>query len=360
METTSSLIVIFTTSLIVALLMAFYTAISTLETAHVQWACANTQKIIQIGLINEGLLPSTIKFFDTGCNLTQIKPKTVNAPYSIRCISNESDSEFGGFGIVMDTSNKTHTKHHGSKLNPPLVLLSGEINEENLPLRNIIAPPEHNPSGTFFRYTTDGTTPTDESPVWENASFTENDLPPSILFRAFHADGIYSPSGVVEAKFSLPKPSISISREDGSSDLSISIHEIQSDTRRIVLLTSRNNRFYNIYYSVNGSTDFSAYISPFHIPAKLWSQRGTTITVKIAPKSAYFEDFWIESFSLAIRKVRLPNPIIKPDGSNELVAEKENIQVENPSLGGIIQANVNGKNLKTTDRFLEIPISFNP
>ena len=56
------------------------------------------------------------------------------------------------------------------QLAPPVFNVTGDLTNMTFPINNIATLPSSNPAGTVYRYTTDGSTPTGSSPVWDNLS----------------------------------------------------------------------------------------------------------------------------------------------------------------------------------------------
>lgn len=201
-------------------------------------------------------------------------------------------------------------------LNPPIVNYSGEIELSNFPLKKPISIPD-NPLGTYFRYTVDGSDPTEKDPVWALNALTLADWSPTIALRAFNEHPHMQPSKVVYLQ-TTPKDTIEFTRESGRNDSTVSFSEIKENRNRLVLANGLSDPSVKIYYQV-GSHIPQIYQGPFHVPLNLWTQEDLTITFwteltthsqetpqKLSPKTMH----------LNIAKAPLPPPVIEsPENS---------------------------------------------
>lgn len=122
--------------------------------------------------------------------------------------NNNSGSGLGvgrgsGFGFGVETSGPAAAQP-SIPLAPPIFNAffnqssGNDLTNAPFPLNNIATLPSTNPPGTTYRYTTDGSTPNANSPIWDNnPGWTPATFPAEVTLAAFNSDPQYSPSPAV-------------------------------------------------------------------------------------------------------------------------------------------------------------------
>jgi hypothetical protein len=161
-----------------------------------------------------------------------------------------------GIGFAIETTGPAApSAANAIQLAPPSFSVTGDLTawfQSNPTLTNIAVLPSSNPPGTVYRYTTDGSTPTGASTLWDNPSWTPATFPAQLALEAFNPNPQYSPSSAVTATYSM-QLSLTYARADGRSDLyDFSISDLAApDATGIVL--SDNINGYTIFYTTDGS-----------------------------------------------------------------------------------------------------------
>jgi hypothetical protein len=162
-----------------------------------------------------------------------------------------------GIGFAIETTGPAApAAANAIQLAPPSFRVTGDLTawfQSNPALNDIATLPNSNPPGTVYRYTTDGSTPTGASPLWNNdPGWTPASFPARVALEAFNPDPQYSPSSAVTANYTM-QLSLSYARADGRADLyDFSIADLaQPDATGIVL--SDNINGYTIFYTTDGS-----------------------------------------------------------------------------------------------------------
>jgi Tfp pilus assembly protein PilV len=171
-----------------------------------------------------------------------------------------------GIGFAVETAGPA-APSAAIPLYAPTFNVTGDLTNAALPLNNIANLPSTNPPGTVYRYTTDGTTPTAASPVWDNnPGWTAASFPAKVTLAAFNTDPQYSPSPAVTASYSMQLV-VSYSRADGRTDdpYGFTLADINDPADAGVVLTT-NIPGYQVLYTLDGSdpaVDGVAYSGPF-------------------------------------------------------------------------------------------------
>ena len=349
MEPVNAIIIALITSFVIGTLMAFHEATNMLERRCVEASCQNTKDTFNMALVAQGIAPQYIdsqlrqfSLLTSPATTKTLKPLQIDGKTNLNHLHFESISGKTAFGLSINLNDSAGYKAHNSKLNPPDILLSGELKEEWVPLKNIIQPALENPSGTFFRYTLDDSEPTTDSPLWDNAGFTVEAIPQKINFRAFHADLIYAPSDVISTEFSFPTPVIQVTREQGGASLGVSFSEINTNTNRIVLTTDKHPALFKISYKIASESNWTDYTAPFHVPLKFWSEKGVEINIKAESKAAAILAMATETIVLTPIKAQLKPPTFSPTSGSNVISKKDTITINKNNPQGALRVATDG------------------
>jgi hypothetical protein len=184
--------------------------------------------------------------------------------YSVASAGNQSTRGAGiGFGI--ETAGPAPAgSANAIQLAPPTFNVTGDLTHAAFPLNDIATLPSGNPTGTVYRYTTDGTTPTGSSPVWDNnPGWTPATFPAQVTIEAFNPDPQYAASPAAGASYSM-QLSLAYSRADSRTTnlYGFTYPELAAaGTAGIVLTGSIDG--YAVYYTLDGSDPAS---SPTAVP----------------------------------------------------------------------------------------------
>jgi hypothetical protein len=104
--------------------------------------------------------------------------------YSVAAAGNEA-ARGTGIGFAIETTGPAApAPPNAIQLAPPVFNVTGDLTNMTFPINNIATLPSSNPAGTVYRYTTDGSTPTGSSPVWDNnPGWTPDTFPASLTIR---------------------------------------------------------------------------------------------------------------------------------------------------------------------------------
>lgn len=144
---------------------------------------------------------------------------------------------------------------------------TNDLTNAPFPLNNIATFPTSNPPGTTYRYTTDGSTPTAASPLWDNnPGWTTASFPAQVTLAAFNSDPQYATSVPVTAAFYMDLV-VSFSRADARTMnvYGFSLADIGDPTDTGIVLTT-NVPGYDIAYTMDGTnplTSGTAFSGPF-------------------------------------------------------------------------------------------------
>jgi prepilin-type N-terminal cleavage/methylation domain-containing protein len=227
----------------------------------------------------------------------------------------------------------------------PTFIYSGDLTSAPFPLNGIVNYPT-NPPGTVYRYTTDGSTPTNASPVWNNnPGWTVATFPSTVTIAAFNPDPQYAPSPTASTTYTYTYTvSASLSRADGRSDLTDFTY---ADLRNpagagIVLTPSRPGA--TILYTTDGSTPSQAngtvYTGAFAPAASRFNPTDTlrffAVYTPGSPDPRYiYVSNAVATYTLNPVAVAPPDPVILTDNGSPLspgaiVAMQADTSMSNP------------------------------
>jgi type II secretory pathway pseudopilin PulG len=192
--------------------------------------------------------------------------------YSVAAAGAQS-ARGSGIGFAIDTVG-TAPVINAITLAPPSFNVVGDLTYAVFPLNDLATLPKTNPPGTVYRYTLDGTTPTDASMVWDNnPNWAADTFPAQVTLRAFNSDPDYAPSFPVSASFTM-QIVLHYGRADGrtANIYGFTWADLQSPSASGIVL-SGNIPNLRLLYSLDGSD-----------PA----QGGTLYTGPFAPAPARF------------------------------------------------------------------------
>ncbi|HVW21060.1 MAG TPA: chitobiase/beta-hexosaminidase C-terminal domain-containing protein [Opitutaceae bacterium] len=172
--------------------------------------------------------------------------------YSVDAAGTEA-TRGAGIGFAVETAGPA-APSAAIPLYAPTFNITGDLTNAALPLNNIASLPATNPPGTVYRYTTDGSTPTASSPVWDNnPGWTAASFLGKVTLAAFNTDPQYSPSPAVTATFSM-QLIVSYSRADGRTDnpYGFTLADLNDPGDAGILLTT-NIPGFQVLYTLDGS-----------------------------------------------------------------------------------------------------------
>jgi len=225
-----------------------------------------------------------------------------------------------GVGFAIETVGAA-APSNAIPLAPPSFNIQGDLTAAPFPLDDIATLPSANPPGTTYRYTTDGSTPTANSPLWDNnPGWTPASFPGQVTLAAFNTDPQYAPSVPVTATFTM-QLQVAFSRAD---DRSVNLYaftlaDLTSPPATGIVL-SENVPGYTILYTLDGSdptVSGTTYAGPFVPPQ---GQFAPTVLLKVAAVSS---DSRISSaptagFTLTTLTAPLAAPAFVTDNSSPL------------------------------------------
>jgi prepilin-type N-terminal cleavage/methylation domain-containing protein len=227
----------------------------------------------------------------------------------------------------------------------PTFIYSGDLTSAPFPLNGIVNYPA-NPSGTTYRYTTNGSTPNSSSPVWNNnPGWTVATFPSTVTIAAFNPDPQYGPSPPASATYTYTySVSASLSRADGRGDLTdFTYADLQNPAGAgIVLTPSRPGA--TILYTIDGSmpsqTNGTVYTGAFAPDASLFNPTDTlrffAVYTPGSPDPRYiYVNNAVATYTLNPIAVAPPDPVILTDNGSPLspgatVAMQADTTMSNP------------------------------
>ena len=158
-----------------------------------------------------------------------------------------------GIGFAIETSGAA-APSNAIPLAPPSFNIQGDLTHAAFPLDDIATLPSANAPGTVYRYTTDGSTPTASSPVWDNnPGWTPASFPAELTLAAFNTDPMYAASAPVTAAYSM-QLIVTYGRADGRTSAPYGFTwadlALPSDTG---IVLSANVPGYPVLYTLDGS-----------------------------------------------------------------------------------------------------------
>jgi hypothetical protein len=226
--------------------------------------------------------------------------------------SSDRSGRAGSLGYRISSTGTPVTPPAATALTAPTFRVLGVIPENEFAplLTNLIVPAAGNPSGTVYRYTTDGSDPTASSPVWiaNVTGLPADPLPATVKAAAFNSDPQYSASNVITATLSRSL-GLTYGRSGGGTSTSFAYAEVTGATNTIQLTVANAPAGTQIYYTYDGSAPSVAsplYTGGFHVPLAAW---GSSVTLRaIAASGASNVAFTPLTATLTPTQAVLPAP----------------------------------------------------
>lgn len=326
MNATSIILGAILSALFLSVLVLFHETSYVFEKMLVSESVEAARHNFNRSLIEKGIVPEkrSEHLFKAAKMLEGMSTKIAEGPRAkgsllIDTISSSADEEtMLALGLVIRSETTELSPYNQSTLNAPSIRLSGALDASWFGLKNLVVPAEKNPSGSYYRFSTDRTEPSEDSPVWGNEEFTPENMPKHFSVKCFHADRIYDPSESTSATFEMPAPEILLLREDGSAKHGVSYWEIKNDFNRLILTTRTKQTLYNIEYSIDEGKTWKQFSGAFHVGFSNWGINGAKIDIKITPKSPHFDDVFYSYIFLHSVKSKLLPPKISPENGADL------------------------------------------
>jgi hypothetical protein len=208
--------------------------------------------------------------------------------YSATAAGNQATRGIG-IGFAIETSGPAPPSGANAiQLAPPSFTISGDLTNATFPLNNIATLPSSNPPGTVYRYTTDGSTPTGDSQVWDNnPDWTPASFPAQVTLQAFNPDPQYAPSPAVTASYSM-QLNVTYARADGRVDnpYGFNLSDLAAPGVTGIVLNG-NVAGFDILYTLDGSDPTVSPTATLYSGAfaPLQSQFTPTVALRVAAVS---------------------------------------------------------------------------
>jgi hypothetical protein len=198
------------------------------------------------------------------------------------------------------------------------------INSHPLGLNTIITYPT-NPAGTTYRYTTDGSSPTIASPVWNNnPGWTVSTFPHQLAIAAFNSDPQWAPSPTISTTYTYTYTlAANFSRADGRADhVDFYYTDLQNPGSTGIVLTPSVPGA-TILYTLNGTIPSQSngvvYTGAFAPSASLFNPT-VPLNVLVAytpssPDPRYIYNTSVAGYTLNAVVTTLADPIIQTSNS---------------------------------------------
>ena len=210
---------------------------------------------------------------------------------------------------------------HAIPLAPPSFNVAGDLTSAPFPLNAIATLPSANPPGTTYRYTTDGSTPTAASPLWDNdPGWTAASFPGQVSLAAFNTDPQYAPSVAVSATYTL-QLQVSLGRADNRlvNQLGFTLADLASPADTGITLAA-NVPGFTVLYTLDGSDPGVSgipYSEPF-VPTQ--AQFSPTVNLRVAATSTdpRYLPAPVSGYTLSTIAVPMEPPTFITDNSQPL------------------------------------------
>jgi type II secretory pathway pseudopilin PulG len=172
--------------------------------------------------------------------------------YSVNAAGTQA-TRGAGIGFAVETAGP-QAAQNAIPLAAPSFNFTGDLTNVPMPLNAIATLPSTNPPGTVYRYTTDGSSPTASSPIWDNdPGWTPESFPQQVALAAFNTDPQYAPSPAVTAAYSM-QLIVSYGRVDGplNEPYGFALSDILDPADDGIVLTT-NIPGFAILYTLDGS-----------------------------------------------------------------------------------------------------------
>lgn len=258
--------------------------------------------------------------------------------------ASDQSGRAGALGYRIASTGTAVAVSMATALTPPTFRVSGVIAESEFAptLTNLIIASSSNPPGTVYRYTTDGTDPTNNSPIWLTASSSlpADPLPATVKAAAYNTDTQYTTSAVATVSLSRLL-NIGYARSLGGSSTGFTYAEVTGAVNGILLSVTNPPSGTAIYYTYDGSAPTAAsnlYTGEFHVPLAAWS---ASVTLRVrAFSSASAVAFNDATFTLTPVATALPAPTF---GVTSGSASAVSVPVASTVAGAIIRYALDGQ-----------------
>lgn len=212
------------------------------------------------------------------------------------------------------------------------------------------------PIDTVLRYTTDGSIPSENSPLWDPiALWSEASIPLAITFRAYHPDTLaWNPSPPVAVNYSV-SAGILVSRISGglaAADEYFTIEQVLSASDGLSLSAQGPSSF-TVYYTLDGSDPSSSasrltYVSPILPWPSGFPSDGVPVLAFVDSHDLRYDDSDIVSVRMRPLPTALPSPAIAgilpalPVGTTLQASLPNGWDLHAPLLVSAIAAGANG------------------
>lgn len=174
--------------------------------------------------------------------------------YAVASASSRQATRGAGIGFGVETAGP-QAAQNATPLAPPSFNIQGDLTNATFPLNDVAALPATNPPGTVYRYTTDGSTPTANSLIWDNdnLNWTPANFPAEVTLAAFNSDPQYASSVAVSATFWMQLV-VTYSRADGRlvQPYGFTLSDLADPAETGIVLTT-NVPGFAILYTLDGS-----------------------------------------------------------------------------------------------------------
>jgi hypothetical protein len=268
-----------------------------------------------------------------------------------------------GIGFSIETTGPAApAPPNAIQLAPPVFNVTGDLTNLAFPVNNIATLPISNPPGTVYRYTTDGTTPTGSSPIWDNnPGWTPSTFPATLTLAAFNPDPQYAASAGVTASYSMQLNATYGRADNRTSNLyGFSIAELSSPGATGIVL-SDNIDGYVIFYTLDGSDPTSsptaaAYNGPF-VPGQSFFGPSATLRVAAVSTDPRITSSPIQNYTLSAEQTPLTAPSFVTSNAEPLAPETPVVISVNGSSGSPRTAVNNGAPTQSSSSATSFPLN---
>lgn len=267
-----------------------------------------------------------------------------------------------GIGYAIETTGPAPAAPANAiPLAPPALNITGDLTNAAFPLNNIAALPSGNPPGTIYRFTTDGSTPTGSSHLWDNnPSWTPATFPAQVTLRAFNPDPQYAPSPIVSATYSMSL-AVSYGRADNrSSNLyDFTLADLGAPSATGVTLT-QNIDGYSILYTLDGTdpatSPTAAIYNAAFAPAQ--AQFGPSATLKVVAQStdSRITSSPVMSYTLNSMAIALSAPSFIT-ANDQPLAPGTPVEISMNGSGGSPRTAINGTPTDSSSQGTSFPLN---
>lgn len=189
---------------------------------------------------------------------------------AVGAVRSDSNAQTNAFGYLIGTTapgawSPTTLIAPSFGVTPPLT---------SWPAAGIVVPNERNPSGTHYRYTTDGSEPMETSPEWDfTKTWSPWEIPALLTLRAFNDDPAWLPSASTTLTIT-GLVNLAYARQDGTTSVAFTYADVTGGGNPVTITVDQPNApAANLVWDTGAAV--TAYTGPFTPNLTAWYDAAT-------------------------------------------------------------------------------------